>query len=324
MIVNVLKIVTGFTLSASLLASAQPTDKISRIGFLSFGVRGSFHQMFEQALGERGWVTGKNLIIDYRHAEEKYDRLPALAAELVRLEPQLIVAVPTASALAARNATSKIPIVMSGVADPIGEKLIASFARPGGNVTGVTGSLSWETYAKQLQLLKEAVPSARRIALLRDPANPGSVAGVRSFTEAAKSLGIELLVVGARSPQEFESAFREIIQGRADALIVHREPLFFRQLSRLADLSTRNRLPSVSAFEGYVKAGGLMTYSVNADDEPRQAARYVDRLLRGANPAELPVEQPTRFELVINRKTAKALGLAMPATLLVQADKIIE
>jgi putative ABC transport system substrate-binding protein len=325
--VTVVKVIVGlilFLLSAPLGARAQPADKVFRIGFLGFGSRGPYHQVLEQALAERGWVVGKNLMIEYRHAEEKYDRLPTLASELVGLRPQLIVAVPTASVLAARTATNTIPIVMSGVADPIGERLIVSFARPGGNVTGVTGSLSWETYAKQLQLLKDVVPSARRIALLRDPANPGSARGVVSFTEAARSLGIELEVVGARAPEGYEPAFRAMNQARADALIVHREASFFRHLDRIADLSVRHRLPSVSGHDRYAKAGGLMTYAVNSADEARQVATYVDRLLRGANAAELPVEQPTKFELVINRKTAKVLGLTIPAALLARADEVIE
>ena len=177
---------------------------------------------------------------------------------------------------------------------------------------------------KQVQLVKEAIPSARRIAWLRDPANPGSLAGVKSFTEAAKSLGIELQVVGARAPEEFEPAFRAMAQARADALVIHREASFFRHLGRLADLSMRYRLPSVSGHNGYARAGGLMTYSVSTVDEARQVASYVDRILRGANPAELPVEQPAKFELVVNRKTAKVLGLTMPATLLVQADQVVE
>jgi putative ABC transport system substrate-binding protein len=269
-------------------------------------------------------VPGKNLIVEYRFAEEKYDRLPALAAELVRLELQVIVAVPTAAARAAKQATSTVPIVMSGVADPIGEGLIASFARPGGNVTGVTSSFSWAAYGKQLQLLKDAIPSARRIAWLRDPSNPASLPGVGALTDAAKTLGIELQVVGARAPDEFKPAFQGMTQGRADALIIHREAGFFRHLDRLADLSVRHRLPSISADGRYASAGGLMAYSVNSADEARHVASYVDKLLRGARPADLPVEQPSNFELVINLKTAKAVGLTIPPSLLARADQVIE
>ena len=310
--------------TGSHVSSAQPADKVARIGFLGIGSRGTYHDLFEQALRERGWVSGKHLAIVYRHADGKYERLPALAAELAQLAPQAIVAVPTASARAAKNATSSIPIIMSGVADPIGEGLIASFARPGGNVTGVTSSLSWDTYAKQLQLITEAVPHARRVALLRDPANPGSLSGVKTLTEAARARGLELQVVGARTPDEFEAAFRAIVRARADALVVHRESAFLGHLDRLTELSIKHRLPSASGHHGYAKAGGLMTYAVNSADEPRHVAAYVDKILRGANPAELPVEQPTKFELIINRKTARALGLAVPATLVVQAEQVLE
>jgi putative ABC transport system substrate-binding protein len=313
------------SLAAPLVAGAQQADKVHRVGYLTaVASRGPFHQAFEQALGERGWVAGKNLVISYRFAEEKYERFPALAAELVRLEPHVIVAVPTAAARAAKNATSTIPIVMLGVADPIGEGLIAGYARPGGNVTGLTGSLTWATYAKQVQLLKETVPSARRMALLRDPSNPASLPGVSALTEAAKALGIELQVFSARAPEEFEPAFRAMSKARADALILHRESAFFRHLGRLADLSVRHRLPSISAQVDYAKASGLMTYAVRSADEARRVAGYVDRILRGANAAELPVEQPTKFELAINLKTAKVLGVTIPPALLLQADQVIE
>ena len=232
--------------AAPLVAGAQPPDKVHRIGYLSIASRGPFHQVFEHALGERGWVAGKNLVIEYRFAHEKYERLPALAGELIRLEPNVIVAIPTAAARTVRNATSTIPIVMSGVADPIGEGLIVSFARPGGNVTGVTASLSWAAYAKQPQLLKDAVPAVRRVALLRDPSNQGSRPAVSTFTEAARSLGIELQVVGASKPEEFEPAFRSMSRARADGLVIHREATFYRHLGRLADLSVAPRLASVS------------------------------------------------------------------------------
>jgi len=313
----------GSILAAPLVAGAQQAGKVYRIGYLSAGSPSPLRQVFEQALRERGWVPGENLVIAYRYAEEKYDRLPGLAAELVRLEPQVIVAVPTAGARAAKNATSTIPIVMWGVADPIGEGLVASFARPGGNVTGFTGT-TFETFAKQLQLLKEAVPRARRIAFLRNPANPAAVPGVKTVKEAARTLGVELQVVDARAPEEFEPAFRAMVQARADALLVYPDIAFYPHLGRLADLSVRNRLPTMCGADRYAKAGGLMNYSANLADMVRQVAGHVDRLLRGANPAELPVEQPTKFELDINLKTAKALGLTIPPALLLRADQIIE
>ncbi len=268
-------------------------------------------------------MTGKNLIIAYRYAEGKYDRLPGLAAELVRLEPQVIVTAATSAAIAAKGATSTIPIVMWGVPDPIGERLIASFARPGGNVTGVTGVPPWESSGKQLQLLKEAVPRAQRIAFLRDPGNSVALPAVKIVTEAARSLGVELQVVGARGPEQFEPAFRAMTQARADALLIQLDPSFSPHLARLADLAVRHRLPTMCG-AGYTNAGGLLSFSVSRIDTVRQAASYVDRLLRGANPAELPVEQPTKFEFAINLKAAKALGVTIPPSLLLRADHVIE
>ncbi len=256
--ITVVKFIAALTVSlftAPIGVGAQEA-KVYRIGFLNGGSPGGLARpVFEQALRERGWVTGGNLAIAYRYAEEKYDRLPALAAELVQLEPQVIVAVPTASARAAKSATGTIPIVMWGVADPIGAGLIASFARPGWNVTGFTGTLSFETYAKQLQLLKEAVPHARRIAFLRNPANPASLPGVGKVTEAARILGVEVQVVGARVPEEFESAFRAMTQARADALLVHADQGYFRHLARLVDLSVKHRLPTMYGEEEYAKMG---------------------------------------------------------------------
>jgi ABC-type uncharacterized transport system substrate-binding protein len=326
--VAIVRLVTVLTLgmwTAPLVAGAQQTGNVYRIGFLTGGrPTGPVQPVFEQALRDRGWMTGENLVIAYRYAEEKYGQLPALAAELVRLGPQVIVAVPTASAQAAKNVTSTIPIVMWGVADPVGAGLITSFARPGGNVTGFTGTLPFETYAKQLQLLKEAVPRARRIAFLRNPNNPASLPGAKIVTEAARSLGVELQVVGARAPEEFEPAFRAMTQARTDALLVHGDQAFFPHLARLADLSVRHRLPTMSGDPGYAKAGGFMNYSVDWADSVRQVASYVDRLLRGAKPADLPVQQPTKFELIINLKTAKALGVTLPPSLLLQADHVVD
>ena len=320
--IKVLTVLT-FTLFTA-VAGAQPGGSVYRVGYLSTGSPPNpFATVFEQALRERGWVTGKNLVVAYRFAEGENDRLPALAADLVRLEPQVIVAAPTGPAKAAKNATSTIPIVMWGVPDPVGERLIASFARPGGNVTGVTGVPPWESLAKQLQLLKEAVPRAQRIAFLRDPANPHSLPTVKIVTEAARSLGVELQVVGARGPEQFEPVFRAMTQARADALLVQLDPSFSGHLARLADLAIRHRLPTMCG-AGYVNAGGLMSYSVSRVDTVRQAAGYVDRILRGAKPTELPVEQPTKFELGINLRTAKVLGVTIPPSVLLQAEQVVE
>ena len=327
---TVVKLVAALTLglvAAPLTAESQQAGKVYRVGFLSWGSRGSsphLLQAFEQALRERGWVPGENLVITYRYAEGQYDRLPALAAELVRLEPQVIVAWPTAATRAAKDATSTIPIVMMGVSDPISERLIASFARPGANVTGLTLVPTWGIYAKQLQLLKEAVPRAQRIALLWNPANRAAAPAVRTVEDAARALGVELRVAGARAPEEFEPAFRAMTQARADALLVVPDGVFTAQRARLADLSNRHRLPTMYGDDSYVKAGGLMAYAANRMDLYRRAAGYVDKLLRGASPAELPVEEPTKFEFVVNLKTAKAPGLTIPASVLAQADQVIQ
>jgi putative ABC transport system substrate-binding protein len=307
------------------VASGQQPGKVARIGYLSSGgAVPARQQMFEQSLREHGWMKDQNLVIDYRRADGNYARLPALAAELVRLEPQVIVTATTAAARAAKDATSTIPIVMMGVSDPIGSGLIASFARPGGNVTGITGTLPFETYTKQLQLLRDVVPGARRIGLLWNPNNSSSLPGVKTAEEAARSLGLELHVVRAQTVDEFEPAFRTLTQARVDALIVMQEAMFDSHFARLADASIKRRLPSICGLDGYARAGGLMTYSVSFADSFRRIAGYVDRILRGANPTELPVERPTKFDLVINVKTAKALGITVPRPLILQADQVIE
>jgi putative ABC transport system substrate-binding protein len=312
-------------LTAPGIAEAQQTAKVQRVGYLRLGHPGPdpLVTAFEEALRKRGWVTGENVIIDYRYAEERYERLPTLATELVRLQPQVIVAVTTAGTLAAKDATSTVPIVTMGVADPVGQGLVASLARPAGNVTGFT-DMPVETYAKQLQLLKDAIPRARRIALLTNPANAAWTSVGKAVVDAAPKLGIELQVLTARTPEEIEPAFRAMARGKVDALLVVDDATFFRQFGRLADLSIRYRLPSMCGNWNFANAGGLMNYSVNRIETVRQVAGYVDRILRGAVPAELPVEQPTRFSLVVNRKTAKALGVTIPSPLLLQADQIIE
>jgi ABC-type uncharacterized transport system substrate-binding protein len=320
-----LRTLAGGLLAAPLAAVAQQAGKVCRIGYLATGSPGPpFRPMLEQGLRERGWVAGENLAITYRDGEGKYERLPALAAELVRLEPQVIVAASTAAAQAAKGATSTIPIVMWGVSDPIGAGLFASFARPGGNVTELTGTNPFETDTKQMQLLKEAVPRARRIAFLWNPANATSIPAVKAVKEAAQTLGVELQVVSARAPEEFEPAFRTLTQAPADALFVAQEALFTMHFPRLADLSAKRRLPTICGLDGYAKAGGLMNYSVALADTVPRVADYVDRLLLGPKPADLAVEQPTKFELLINVKTAKALELTIPQSLLGRADEVIE
>jgi len=315
-------------LAAPLAADAQQAGKVPRIGFLgvtSPSDRPSHLDAFRQRLRELGWVEGQNIVIDYRYAEGRVDRLPDLAAELVRLKVDLIVAsAGTQAATAAKNATETIPIVMIYVRDPVGTGLIASLARPGGNVTGVSGSAGLELFAKQLELLKETVPKIRRVAILSNPDNAYHQLAIREVNVAARSLGVQLQLLEARGPNEFDGAFAAMAKERVGALLVLSDAIFGSHRTRLADLAARSRLPAAFGVRDDVEAGGLMSYGPSILDSYRQAATYVDRILRGAKPAELPVEQPAKFELVINMKTAKALGLTIPQSVLLRADHVIE
>ncbi len=315
-------------LAAPLAADAQQAGKVPRIGFLgvtSPSDRPSHLDAFRQRLRELGWVEGQNIVIDYRYAEGRVDRLPDLAAELVRLKVDLIVAsAGTQAATAAKNATETIPIVMIYVRDPVGTGLIASLARPGGNVTGVSGSAGLELFAKQLELLKETVPKIRRVAILSNPDNAYHQLAIREVNVAARSLGVQLQLLEARGPNEFDGAFAAMAKERVGALLVLSDAIFGSHRTRLADLAARSRLPAAYGVRESVEAGGLMSYGPSFLDLFRRSAAYVDKILKGAKPADLPVEQPTKFELVINLKTAKALGLTIPPSLLQRADKVIE
>src|SRR5262252_8788123 len=312
---------------APLVAGAQQAGKVPRIGFLgvtSPSDRPPLLDAFRQRLRELGWVEGQNVVIDYRYAEGRVDRLPDLAAELVRLKVDLIVAsAGTQVATAAKNATETIPIVMIAVRDPVGTGLIASLARPGGNVTGVSGSAGLEWVAKQLELLKETVPKIRRVAILSNPDNAYHQLAIREVNVAARSLGVQLQLLEARGPNEFDGAFAAMAKERVGALLVLSDAIFSSHRTRLADLAARSRLPAAYGVRDSVEAGGLMSYGPSILDSYRRAATYVDKILKGAKPAELPVEQPTKFELVINLKTAKALGLTIPQSVLLRADQVI-
>ena len=318
----------GFAfLLAPLAAEAQPAGKVPRIGFL--GTRSPsdtapYLDAFRQGLRERGWVEGQNIVIEYRWAEGRFDRLPDLAAELVRLKVDIIVAVATPAAAAAKNATATIPIVGISLGDPVGLGLIASLARPGGNVTGVSYSVGLEIFGKQLELLKETVPKVRRVAILSNPANPAHALVIREVKDAARSLGVQLQLLEARGPSELDGAFAAMAKERGGALLVVTDTLFLLHRTRLTDLAARSRLPAAYGVREYVQAGGLMSYGPSLPDLFRHAATLVDKILKGAKPADLPVEQPTKFELVINRKTAKTLGLTIPPLLLLRADQVIE
>jgi|SRR5215831_13934923 len=321
-----LTLVGGSVLAAPLAAETQPAGTVRRIGYLAAGsakVNVNYVDAFRQGLRELGWVEGQNIVVEYRHAEGRFDRLPDLAAELIRLRVELIFATPTPAAVAARNATRTIPIVMRGVGDPVELGLIESLARPGGNVTGLSYSVGMETFGKSLELLKEAVPKVRRVAILSNPDNPAHARAVDTLKGTARSLALQLQLLQARGPDALDGAFAAMAKERVGALFVVADSMLFLHRARLADLAVKGRLPSMHGYREDVEAGGLMSYGPSFVPQFKQSAVYVDKILKGARPADLPVEQPTKFELVINLKTAKALGLTIPQSLLVRADEII-
>jgi len=312
-------------LIAPLTADAQ-SEKIGRIGYLGPSPSsGDLLPAFQEGLRELGYIEGKNIVIEYRYTDLEGDidkRLPLLATELVRLKPDVLVVSITVAALAAKNATTTIPIVMVNVDDPVGSGLIASLARPGGNVTGLS-RLTPELIGKHLELLRGTVPRAARIAVLSNPTNPLHPELVRNAKLAAGSLGVQLKIVEAGAPMELERAFSTMAGERMSALLVLGDGMFYVNRTRIADLALRNRLPSMFGSGDLSRAGGLMAYAPRSVDNYRRAATYVDKILKGAKPADLPVEQPTKFELVINLKTAKALGLTIPPSVLLRADEVI-
>ena len=316
----------GALLAAPLAARAQPTAKIARIGWLGdMPAAGPRLEAFFQGLRDLNYVEGRNLVIEYRYAEGKPERYPALAAEVVALKVDVIVSANTLGTLAARQATKTIPIVFIGAADPVQSGLVTSLARPGGNATGLS-ALSPELVGKCLELLTQAVPGVSRVAVLWQPGAQGERTDkdmLKGADVAARALGMRLQFVEARGPTEFDRAFSDMTKARADALTVLGSAMFNNERRRLVDLAAKNRLPAVYSGRASVDAGGLMSYGPDIADLWRRAATYVDKILKGAKPADLPVEQPTKFELVINLKTAKALGLTIPPSLLQRADEVI-
>jgi putative ABC transport system substrate-binding protein len=308
-------------------ALAQQSANVRRAGWLSPGSRISddkFLAAFQEGLRELGWTAGKNVGIEPRWAEGRFERLPALAAELVQLKVDVIVANVTQASLAARNATRTIPIVMVGVGDPLGSGLVDNLAHPGGNITGPSSMLA-EASVKQLALLRETVPNAPLVAVLRNPANPVWQASALRETQAtARAMALQLQFVEARGPDDLERAFAAMTKERAGALFVPADIIFVRHARELAELAAKHRLPAMFGFREHVEAGGLMSYAASFAVMFKRAAAFVDKILKGAKPGDLPVEQPTKFELVINMKTAKALGLTIPQSVLVRADEMIQ
>jgi len=321
-----IRAVTLSLLAAPLAAEAQQAGKVRRIGYLGHGPAASddpYFEAFRQGLRELGWVEGQNIAIEVRFSKGKTDQLPTLAAELVGLKVDLIYASTTPAALAAKQATTTIPIVIGFVADPVGIGIVASLARPGGNITGWTHQ-GLELRAKYLDLLREAVPEAIRFGVLWNPANQIHRPSLKIIEAAAQGLKVELHPVGVQDPKDLESTFSALVRKRAQALVVFPDGMFIAQTPLIVSLAARSRLPTMYGLRGYAEAGGLMAYGINSSDMPRRGAYFVDRILKGAKPADLPVEQPTKFELVINLKTAKALGLTIPQSLLLRADEIIQ
>ncbi len=319
-------VLTLGVLVAPLAAEAQQLAKAPRIGFLggaSPSAAAHLLDAFRQGLRELGYVEGQNIVIEYRWAEGRQERLLGLAAELVGLKVDVIVAPITTAALAAKNATTTIPIVMMVVNEPVRVGLVASLARPGGNITGLA-AISDELWPKQLELLKETVPMVSRVAVLWNPANPSHGPALKGIVVAARSLGKQPQLHEARGPDEFDSAFAAMTRARAGALLVVADTLFFLHRTRIADLAMKARLPAIYGLREHVEVGGLMAYAADYADLYRRGATYVDKILKGARPAGLPVEQPTKFELVINLKTAKALGLAIPRSVLLRANRVTE
>lgn len=319
----------GGLLAAPFALRAQPPPKVPRIGFLSLDFAGNPRgaDSFRQGLRDLGFVEGRTIVVEYGDARGQLDRIPALAAELVASRVDVIVAPSVLATRAASQATRTIPIVFAGLTDPVADGFVASLARPGGNITGLS-NLSPELVAKRLELLKQAAPRTTRVAVLWQPGGGGEGVSHREMLAkadaTARSLGVALHVVEAHAPAHLDAAFARMAKDRADGFTLLGTPMFFVERARIAALAAYHRLPAIYSTRQFADAGGLMTYGASLDDLLRRATTYVDRILKGARPADLPVEQPTKFELVVNLKTAKALGLAIPPVVLNRADLVIE
>jgi putative ABC transport system substrate-binding protein len=320
-----LALVGGFLASPD-VTSAQPTRRVPRVGLLfplSRPVASVSADALEAGFRELGYIPGESIILDYRWAEGQAERLPILAAELVASKPDVIVTVATQATLAAKAVTTTIPLVMAYVADPVGTGIVSSLARPGGNVTGIGVQLE-EFSAKLPELLKEAAPRTSHVAVLADPNNPGYQVHQAAVRDTARRLGLKLATYDTRTLDELQATFPAMVRDQVDALVVVIQPFTYQHRQRIAVLAAKHRLPAIYAGRAFVEAGGLMCYGVSEAGVFRRAAYYVDRILKGTRPADLPVEQPATFELVVNLKTAKELGLTLPRSLLLRADEVIQ
>jgi putative ABC transport system substrate-binding protein len=312
-------------LALSVPADAQQTGKVPRIGILAPGSStfptSAYHDSFRQGLRELGYIEGKNIFIEIRYAEGKQDRLSDIATELVKLKVDVIVTATRPGVLAAKNATSAIPIVFAAVGDPVRAGLVSSLARPGGNITGLS-IIETELFGKRLELLKETFPKITRVAHFRDATSPGT--GSAEMQATASALGLQLQSLEVRSAKDFDGAFEAILKERAQALTATASPVISINQQRIVAFAAKNRLPAIYPYSEVIDAGGLMFYGVSFSDLFRRAATYVDKILKGAKPADLPVEQPTKFEFVINLITAKQIGVTIPPNVLVRADRVIK
>ena len=318
--------VVGALLTAPLAAEAQQSVKLARIGYLGTGSPGEMApslQAFRQGLRELGYVEGRNIAFEYRWAEGRMERLSAFAVEFVGLKIDVIVASSSPAALAAKDATRTIPIVFVTAGDPVDSGLASSIAHPGGNVTGFS-LLAPEIVARQLQLLKEAVPKASRVAVLTNPANRNTALMVKETEDGARSLKVGVQFLGVRSADALDNALSAVTKERPDALLVLFDPMLFTLRTRIAEFANNRRLPAMYPHREYAETGGLISYGASIPDLSRRASTYVDKILKGAKPADLPIQQPTKFELVVNLKTAKALGLTISPSLLLRADEVIQ
>jgi putative tryptophan/tyrosine transport system substrate-binding protein len=307
-------------------ARAQQPGKVARVGFLgnsTAALEANLVKPFRDGLRELGYEEGRDTVIEYRWADGRYERFPVLIAELVALKVDVIVTAGTPASVAVKNATTAIPLVMVAVGDPVATGLVASLARPGGNITGLT-SMSVEMEGKRLELLREVIPKISHIAVLWNAASPIQIIEEAEVQAAAQVLGMKMLSLGVRTREEIEEALAAIMRERAEALLVLADRLFLHHRMRIMDFAAEERLPGVHAYRELVEAGGLMSYGPSYAEMHRRAATYVDKILKGAKPADLPVERPTKFELVINLKAAKVLGLTMPPSIILRADEVIE
>jgi len=317
-----------FLFALSYTGQAKQPTKVPRVGFLAVSgdpdTPGPWVEAFRQGLRDLGYIEGKNVLVEYRYIEGKLDRIPSLVAELVQLKVDVLVLVALPSIRAAKQATKTIPIVMVATVDPVATGLVDSLARPGGNITGLT-RLTRDLGGKRLEFLKEVVPGISRVGVLWEADDPAAAIAFKEYDAAARALKIQLQSLEVRSPiPDLETAFQTATKAHANALITVTTVLLSRYPKQIAELAIKNRLLSMSEVSRFVEAGGLMSYSANDAESYRRAATYVDKILKGVKPAELPVEQPTKFELVINLKTAKQIGLTIPQTVLYRADKVIK